>query len=143
MAEHRYEREIDELLRHIEGEQRAPLPFRRRRAARWVGAWRRARGTLRGQSAVEQLMALALLLVLTAFVVGWLAPALAAPLAAPLGVLAVGCLIAALGISVWNGAAGRPTRYRGRAPYPSAGAGAVDWNALVWQFRRWLRRLRG
>ena len=140
MAEHRYEREIDELLRNIEGEQRAPLPFRRRRATPWAGTWRRARGILGERSAVEHLVLLALLLVAAAFLFGWLAPALAAPVAAPLGLLAIVCLITALGISVWNGATGHPTRYHGRAQYTPSGGGAVDWDAVVWRFRRWLRR---
>jgi hypothetical protein len=143
MAEHRYEREIDELLRHMEGEPPAPLPFRRRRASPWAGAWRRARAALAEQSAVESLLATALLLIVGAFVLGWIAPSLAGPLAAPLGLLGLGCLIAALAISIWNGASGHPTRYRGRAQYPAAGGGTVDWHALAWQFRRWLGRLRG
>jgi hypothetical protein len=139
MAEHRYEREIDELLRHMEGEQRAPLPFRRRRATPWAGAWRRAQGALRDHSLVERLVALAAMLVLAAIVLGWLAPSLTAPLA----LVGVVSLIAALGISMWNGAAGHPTRYGGRAHYPAADGGAVDWNVLVFRVRRWLRRLRG
>src|SRR5579883_3066352 len=80
MADHRYEREIDELLRHMEAENRAPLPFRRRRAAPWTAAWRRARGAVSGQSAVEQLMALAAVLMVGTLLLALLAPRFAGPL---------------------------------------------------------------
>lgn len=142
MAEHRYEREIDELLRNMEGEQRAPLPFRRRRTAPWTDLWRRARTTLGQESGVERLMLLALTLVLAAFALSWLVPSLAGPVAAPLGLVALGCLIAALGLSVWNGASGRPTQYHGRTRYAAASGGPIDWDGLLWRFRRWLRRFR-
>ncbi|HLH27019.1 MAG TPA: hypothetical protein VK066_31240 [Chloroflexota bacterium] len=139
MADHRYEREIDELLRHMEAENRAPLPFRRRRAAPWTAAWRRARGAVSGQSAVEQLMALAAVLMVGTLLLALLAPRFAGPL----GLAALGCFLASLALSVWNGASGHPTRYHGRHSYPPAAGAAVDWDSLAWRFRRWLRRLRG
>jgi hypothetical protein len=139
MAEHRYEREIDELLRRMEGEQRAPLPFRRRRATPWASAWRRLRGAIRGHSAVDRLTALAVILLLGTFAIGLFAPRLAGPLS----VLAVASFVAALALSVWNGASGHSPRYSGRAPYARTTGTAVDWEALIWRFRRWLRRLRG
>ncbi|HZS03118.1 MAG TPA: hypothetical protein VFE37_30695 [Chloroflexota bacterium] len=139
MAEHRYEREIDELLRHMEAENRAPLPFRRRRARPWTAAWRRVRGFSGGQSLVERLMALAVLLLLATFALRLFVPQFSDAVC----LAALGAFIAALAVSVWNGAAGRPTRYQGRAMYGPAAGAAVDWDGLVWRFRRWLRRLRG
>ena len=136
MADHQYEREIDELLRHMEGENRAPLPFRRRRTPPWTTAWRRARAITLGQSAVERLMALAAALLLATFALALLAPRLAGPVC----VAALSAFVAALVLSVWNGASGHPTRYQGRASYPPVSGAAVDWDGLVWRFRRWLRR---
>jgi len=139
MADHQYEREIDELLRHMEGDSRAPLPFRRRRAAPWAAAWRRMRTLRAGAPAVERLMALAVILLLGTFVLTPFAP----------GVVGFTCLLAisafviALGLSVWNGASGHPNYYPTR-PHGSPGAGAaVNWDQLMWRFRRWMRRLRG
>jgi hypothetical protein len=139
MAEHRYEREIDELLRNLESEHRAPLPFRRRRVSPWTAAWRRARLLLAVESAVERLMALAVILLLTTFLLGVFAPRLAGPL----GLLAVLCFVGALTLSVVNGVSGHTNvdYLRGRS-YPHAERG-VDWAALSWHLRRWLRRLRG
>jgi hypothetical protein len=139
MAEHRYEREIDELLRHMEGENRAPLPFRRRRTPPWAAAWRRARGATSGHSVVERLMVLAVLLFLSTLVLRFVAPSLASPV----GMAALGAFVAALALSVRNGASGHPTRYQGRAASPPVAGAAVDWDGLVWRVRRWLRRLRG
>jgi len=138
MADHRYEREIDELLQHMEGEGRAPLPFRRRRSAPWAGVWRWARGMAIGQSAVERLMALAALLLLATFILGVFAPRLTGPVC----IAALTAFVAALIVSVWNGASGHPTRYQGRASYPSASGAAVDWDGLLWRLRRWFRRRR-
>lgn len=139
MADHRYEREIDELLRHIEGENRAPLPFRRRRAPPWAGAWRRARGAVSGQSMVERLMALAVVLLVATLALTPFAPRMAGPGC----LLALGAFVAALALSVWNGASGHPTRYQGRAHGPPAAGATVDWGNLIWRFRRWVRRPRG
>jgi hypothetical protein len=139
MADHRYEREIDELLRHMESENRAPLPFRRRRAPPWTAAWRRARGAASGQGVIERLMALAIVLLLATFTLGLFAPRLAGPVC----LVALAAFVGALALSVWNGASGHPTRYHGRASYPPVAGAAIDWNGLRWRFRRWLRRLRG
>src|SRR5689334_15990538 len=139
MAENRYEREIDELLRQLEGEQRAPLPFRRRRTSPWAAAWRRAQPLLGNHSAVERLMALAVILLLVTCVMGLFAPRLSGPL----GLLTVASLVAALALSVLNGAAGHSSAYSGRGRYGPAAGVAVDWDGLMWRFRQWLRRLRG
>ncbi|HEY7066757.1 MAG TPA: hypothetical protein VII06_35145 [Chloroflexota bacterium] len=139
MAENRYEREIDDLLRQLEGEQRDPLPFRRRRASPWSAAWRRVQPLLGTHSAVERLMALAVVLLLATFVMGLFAPRLSGPLA----LLAVASLVVALALSVLNGAAGHSSAYSSRGRYAPAAGAAVDWDGLMWRFRRWLRRLRG
>jgi hypothetical protein len=136
MAEQRYEREIDELLRRLEHDSPSPLPFRRR-SAPWVRARRALEGVLAVQSAVERLMALAVVLLLGTLVLGIFAPRFAAPLAG----LAVGAFVLALGLSVWNGASGKRTysAQSGRHYTPHATA---DWNQLVWRARAWLRRFR-
>ena len=139
MAEHRYEREIDELLRRIEGEHRAPLPFRRQRAAPWAAVWGRARVLLGLQSAVERLMLAAVVLLLVTFLLGLFAPRLAGPL----GLLALLSFVAALGLSVWHGANGRGAAQGSRGQYYPAAGSSVDWGGLTWRLRRWLRRLRG
>jgi hypothetical protein len=139
MADHQYEREIDELLRHMEGDSRAPLPFRRLLLASCAAARPRAHATTGGQAAVERLMAAAVILLVGTFVLTPLAP----------GVVGFTCLmalsafVAALGLSVWNGASGHPTRYTRGAYGPHAAGAAIDWNQLAWRFRRWVRRLRG
>ncbi len=137
MAEHRYEREIDELLRRMESEHGAPLPFRRRTSS-WASRWRRLRDVLIVQSAVERLMAVAALSLLATLILGVFAPRFAAPLAG----VALGCFVLALGLSVWHGASGHGPNYG--APSRHYGPQrAVNWDQLVWRLRRWLRRLRG
>ena len=137
MADNRYEREIDELLRRLESEHRAPLPFRRR-ASPWAVAWRRLQHLLTVQSAVERLMALAVVFLLGTIVLGFVSVRFAAPLTA----LALACFVLALGLSVWQGATGHSTHQRPQIrPYYS-GQGHVDWDRAVWRLRGWLRRFR-
>jgi hypothetical protein len=138
MAEQRYEREINELLQRLAKESREPLPFRRRRTPAWVGAARRLRQVVAVQSLVERLMAFAVVLLLATLVFGVFAPALARPS----GLLAVGCFVAALAVSVWSGTQGGNTRryHVERTSYPHGTA--VDWSRLVWRVRRWFGRYR-
>jgi hypothetical protein len=139
MAEQRYEREIDELLKRLEAEHREPLPFRmRRRGSPWARAWSRLGPLLGPRSTVERLMALAAVLLLATFVLRFVAPALAWALV----LIALGCFVSALGLSVWGGVSRRGTQGRWSAEqYPPAGR-AVDWDALGWRLRRWFNRFR-
>jgi hypothetical protein len=137
MAEQRYEREIDELLQRMDREQRAPLPFRRRRAAPWAGLGARLGQLVGGQSLVERLMAAAVALLLATVFLGFFAPGLSRIA----GVAAVSCFVAALAVSVWAGVqAPHGSRYRRAPSYPAAGG--VDWDRLGWRIRRWLGRFR-
>jgi hypothetical protein len=139
MAEHRYEREIDDLLRRMESQHPDPLPFRlRRRTSRWHAAWTRF-GTLVGvQSPVERLMGLSILLILATFALGFIAPRFAAPL----GLLAVACFVAALVLSVWQGAKGHGSVARSTWQSAHGAPPPVDWDDLTRRLRRWLRRFR-
>ena len=139
MAENQYEREIDELLRRLDAEQRSPLPFRARRSRRsWNAAWQRVTRFLGPPSMVERLMAVSVILLLATFVLGFVVPRLAWTAA----MLAVATFVAALALSVWNGAVGRGRTGGYEQPHGYS-ANAVDWNGLHWRLRRWWRRLRG
>jgi hypothetical protein len=137
MADNRYEREIDELLQRLEGEHRAPLPFRRR-ASPWANAWRRIQDALVVQSAVERLMALAVVLLLATIVLGLMAPRFVAPLAA----LTLGCFVLALGLSVWQGATGHSAHPPPQSHPHYSTQRHVDWDRAVWRLRRWFGRFR-
>ena len=139
MAEHQYEREIDELLKRLESEHRDPLPFRpRRRTPPWSAGWQRLGGVLGIQSTVERLMLLAVALLLGTFFLGFFAPALARAV----GVLAVGCFVGALAVSVWSGAQNRGASYHRHGHAGPSSGRTVDWDRLVWRLRGWLRRFR-
>ena len=139
MAEQRYEREINELLKRLEGEHREPLPFRvRRRTSPWAGFWRRASTALGMQSVVERLMALAVALLAGTILFGFVDRGFAWLI----GMLAIACFVGALTLSVWAGATGHRPRHEGNR-YPQPGAYRhVDWDALRWRLRHWLRRFR-
>ncbi len=131
MAE-RYEREIDELLRRLEREQRASLPFRRRSG--WARARRRLIEALTGPAAIERLMGLAAVFFLGTCLLALVVPRFAVSTA----VLALACFVLALALSLAGGLAGRrpPWEYR-----PYRRGDAVAWDRLVARVRQWLRRL--
>ena len=137
MADNRYEREIDELLRRLESEHHAPQPFRRR-ASPWATAWRRLQDLLAVRSGVERLMALAVVFLLGTIVLGFISVRFAAPLAA----LALGCFVLALGLSVWQGATGHSTHHHPPSHPHYSAQGHVNWDRAVWRLRGWLRRFR-
>ncbi|MBX5491706.1 MAG: hypothetical protein IRZ14_11160 [Chloroflexi bacterium] len=138
MAEKRYEREIDELLRRLEAEDRAPIPFRpRRRQPPWVRAWRRVTAATAHASPVELLLLAAVGLLLTAVLVRFAGVAQAGLLA----LLAVVCFFGGLGLAVWQGAR-RPYRVYGWGGMSSSGP-RWDVDRLILCLRRWLRSRRG
>ena len=136
MAEQRYQREIDELLRRMERDSASPLPFRRRRTP-WARARRALRVSLPTQSTIARFMRYSVSLLLAAFGLGLVAPLLAPPLAG----LALASFVLALALSVWRGAAGKGDYTSGLARH-SAPPTTADWDRLVWRFRGWLRHFR-
>ncbi|HLI29331.1 MAG TPA: hypothetical protein VKZ60_19870 [Chloroflexota bacterium] len=131
MAEKRYEREIDELLRRLEVEYRDPIPFRPRRRPRpWTVARQRLGAALARASLVEQLL-LAAIALLGA---GLLVRLAGGAQAWVLGLLAVVCFFGGLALAVWQGAQ-RPYSLRGGYPAPPR----LDLDRLLYRLRRWLR----
>jgi preprotein translocase subunit SecG len=138
MAEQRYEREINELLQRLDGEEPKPLRFRKRRRAPWSAAWAHLASVLAVQSLVERLMALAVVFLLAAIALGFMAPVLVRVTI----LLAVACFIGALALSVWSGAQARDSsRYQPERLHHSQGS-AIDWGRVTWRVRSWLARFR-
>lgn len=139
MAEKRYEREIDDLLRQLEAEQREPLPFRPRpRPSRWRTEWQRWSGVAAAGSVVEWLMAAAVVLLVLAF----LLRVTGLMLAWLVAVLAVGCLFAALALSVVRGARQPGGRERSASHYYRSHREGPDWGEFTARLRRWFNRFR-
>jgi hypothetical protein len=140
MPDDRYQREIDELLKGLERQHREPLSFRlRRRGSPWRSIWQRGYGVIGGHSAVERLMMLAVALLGLTLVLSFLAPWFTDLVAT----LALASFLAALVVSIGEGASGNHSTPHGhRAVHPQPGP-AVDWSSLGRRLRRWWRRLRG
>jgi hypothetical protein len=140
MADERYRREIDEVLRRLEQQHPEPVPFRLRRSAgRWRSGWQSLYELFGGRSLVERLMTGALILLVCTLICGLFAPRFVLPVASA----AIACFVAGLAVSVSQGIGGSP-----RVDYPrsrgyAAGSPGVDWSGLTRSFRRWWRGLRG
>jgi hypothetical protein len=139
MADDRYQREIDELLKRLERQHQEPLIFRlRRRASPWQSMWRRGYQLVGGHSAVERLVLIAVVFLGLTLLLGLFDSRLALTSA----VLSVAALMAALVVSIGEGATGnRPAPRHERGLYPHPGS-ALDWGSLSWRLRRWWRRFR-
>lgn len=138
MAEKRYEREIDELLRRLDDGRQEPLPFRPRRQPSRLRLWlgQLSQAFVLG-SLVEWLLAAAVALLLASFVLRLVGM----PLSAALAVLAVVCFVSSLTIAVWHGTRRPAGRHYGRYG-PPPGQSSVDWDGLTQRLRQWWRRFR-
>jgi hypothetical protein len=138
MADDRYQREIDELLKRLERQHQEPLIFRlRRRASPWQSIWRRGYQLVGGHSAIERLLLLAVGLLGVTVLLGSFAPRLVMPV----GFLAVACLLAAMVVSIDEGRSGNRSSPPGHRGYMPPSSPALDWSALGWRLRQWWRRL--
>lgn len=133
MAEKRYEREIDELLRRLEAEYREPIPFRPRRRQRpWTTLRRRLASAFADASLIDRLLLAAVVLLIAGLGVRWAGIAQAWVL----GVLAVACFFGGLALAVWQGAQRPPSLYNGYGAPPAA---RLNLDGFLYRLRRWLR----
>lgn len=130
----RINREIDDLLRHIEERERRSVT---RRMSRWTHSvsetWQKVLSSFLRRSPVEQFMLASVLLVVASFILQYVSR----PLAFYSSVLGLLLFVLALGISLLSpGGQGRyQKRWRGRV---------LDYGPpSIWmQLRQWLRRRR-
>jgi hypothetical protein len=134
----RYEREIEELLRRMDGRRRSESFYVRwRRRSLRLEAWleRVWRSFLR-RTPIEQFMIASVVLTLLAYILSVFSPR-AAFFA---GIIAVVLFVLALTMSIAShrgGGFGAERRWRGRPIDLPSASGPVYW---WWQLRRWWRR---
>lgn len=135
----KYEREIDEILRRMDAflPSRPSTPPHRR-------LWWRLRGWVSGRSprlgvraTPSSLMVAGLVIALTGYVLGRLAPSLSAPLS----ILALALFVGALALSIARNRRRRPAGWRGR-PLDYQTGGGLIWAGWLRRWREWRRARR-